>query len=1502
MPIESVEAMHWAIGKTEMALRAKAVLTNSKPSPASSSVKPTDNNIAGRLEPKEELPQRSSTLFQTLEDRRTHHSDATKPPQTPPSHPERLPDLENLFKPYSSAAGARKAVTEAKSYYVCPFHVAANPTGNTALPINNPMLESTMGIDSSHFRSGTQNPLMYPAREPGPDTIFKKVFSTAEAQPKIAEVAKGLSGQKSLDLALPSTASLTVEGKRQARAAGDKLRARTSPSRHRRGLMAANDHASHQNRWAEYKTPGSIFPPKASTEQSQDFSGPSLTSEGKRQAQVAGDKLRLRTNPIRHSRPSRGSVSDHGINKNRWSSYGGARVTRFDERPDAKPENKKEPQFAAYQAEPSKQPSLLEVFETELAKKIFDADSKKIKAAELVPEVDVVHMSTTQPAPQAAASESAAAPSQGSPLPQRINPLMDGLKIINEHLQGLTVGNEGPSQEISNVIGNGVRTAFGGLNSFLQSISGGMHEASNLTLQAADRTCEFHGGLIEDAATQFANIEKGVAALAKGFDSICHETIDSIEAEASPAATTSELARKRNLEDGVSTVPADKVAPALSSIHTTSKVISNAQAVSTTPGRFEVPEESDDEEDDSRSFSSNKSVAGSAAAVSQNTAASAEPNGQPPGPTYSSASISASREALMREVPPQPIYSSASISASQAALMREVPPQLIYSSAPISTSRAALVHVREGRPQPKACPMELGNGAEGGRSMMLPPVATRFPTLAQFEGQNFAPKSPFPPLPSMRMEPLVPERAIPPSAPRILLKKPQSRLDAMQIAQDQQKKQSPAIKARNLLKLNGINPSNLSDTQFDAFLQQDPAVQQKSIQVYAQNLAKNQRKQQPSTTGGVWYPGRSTDNVMPATSNGVAKPPEFHSGSERVAMQMGGAPVSTSKTDCGPLQDYQMQLNLLEQQNMRRRFMAQQQQERLGIKPENAGLTVTERTNLPGQSSYSDDNKREKGSAAKTQDVSPVEDSVKRSMEREQQKKKQSVRAQEEQDPNGSVAPHYSRGLWLNPVQQISEGIDPRQSYNSAGANHALQDYQTQVMLLKRQSQSFERQKDKEQMTNRQEQDTATKDGQAPKLQIPGAPKLQTAVPRSLSAYEGETVMKGQREMDDRLLFPQLEVAQRQIEAQQQAQQQVQHCQAQQQARLQELARRRREQQQDKPAQQELAIGQQQFHNAQRQRQQVVQQQQARQRQAQQLQASQQQVQQLRAQQQQAQAQAQAQAQQQESQALRLAHNRQQRSDPQNEGKVSTPREQKLQIPEVKHGKADETLYDWSDSDEDEEESQEELEEATASPSANATITSFVNDEAASEGLFGRNNGRREAVQGPREDKKSETSLPSAARLVEPFDPLDEIHSAQPHLTEGIRRNATVAGTDSRHNMRPRRPYSEAFDGFGRLDWDSFLQDTRCAPRKIPIRGPSDKATRHNVPIKRKEPIRSPFETNEEDRQISDCVRQLTDLGFLQNGLGAAERLQMYAQAARGDLVEAIDMIDEEERAYKERF
>ena len=52
--------------------------------------------------------------------------------------------------------------------------------------------------------------------------------------------------------------------------------------------------------------------------------------------------------------------------------------------------------------------------------------------------------------------------------------------------------------------------------------------------------------------------------------------------------------------------------------------------------------------------------------------------------------------------------------------------------------------------------------------------------------------------------------------------------------------------------------------------------------------------------------------------------------------------------------------------------------------------------------------------------------------------------------------------------------------------------------------------------------------------------------------------------------------------------------------------------------------------------------------------------------------------------------------------------------------------------------------------------------------------------------------------------------------------------------------------------------------------------------------------------KVQQCVEKLKDLGFGENGDGGVQRLVVYAQAAEGNLSDAIDLIDEEQRAYKE--
>lgn len=183
----------------------------------------------------------------------------------------------------------------------------------------------------------------------------------------------------------------------------------------------------------------------------------------------------------------------------------------------------------------------------------------------------------------------------------------------------------------------------------------------------------------------------------------------------------------------------------------------------------------------------------------------------------------------------------------------------------------------------------------------------------------------------------------------------------------------------------------------------------------------------------------------------------------------------------------------------------------------------------------------------------------------------------------------------------------------------------------------------------------------------------------------------------------------------------------------------------------------------------------------------------------------------------------------------------------------------------------------------------------------------------------------SAARLAGPFDPLEVEPSFQPHLTQRIRRNATVAGTDSRYNARRRRPYSEAFDGLGRVAWESFEDaighddDTslysgkRKAGRREQTMSGRGRQQRRQQQLRRSATLHeasqrstSPFRRYDDEHQddstvekINTCVKQLRDLGFGSDEDGAKARLVVYAQAAEGDLVEAIDMIDEEQRAYR---
>lgn len=136
--------------------------------------------------------------------------------------------------------------------------------------------------------------------------------------------------------------------------------------------------------------------------------------------------------------------------------------------------------------------------------------------------------------------------------------------------------------------------------------------------------------------------------------------------------------------------------------------------------------------------------------------------------------------------------------------------------------------------------------------------------------------------------------------------------------------------AQALLTANGINPNTLNPQQFQQFVNQPPAAQQKSIAVYSQNLQQHHgaqmgNKQMPNA--GV--PQGQGSPMMPPGPDGTALNAFYNPGDMAgpggIRPGPGGAQAAAGSNHA--LQDYQMQLMLLEQQNKKRLMMARQEQD-----------------------------------------------------------------------------------------------------------------------------------------------------------------------------------------------------------------------------------------------------------------------------------------------------------------------------------------------------------------------------------------------------------------------------------------------------------------------------------------------------------------------------------------------------------------------------------------------
>lgn len=119
----------------------------------------------------------------------------------------------------------------------------------------------------------------------------------------------------------------------------------------------------------------------------------------------------------------------------------------------------------------------------------------------------------------------------------------------------------------------------------------------------------------------------------------------------------------------------------------------------------------------------------------------------------------------------------------------------------------------------------------------------------------------------------------------------------------------------------GIDPKTISPAHSNSFQNPNPSFVQKSIEVYAQN----KRTQGP----GLQNPGmqgQNPDLLAGIDIHNSGAGPEYRYATN-VGLHQSGSPGSTAAGSSHALQDYQMQLMLLEQQNKKRLLMARQEQD-----------------------------------------------------------------------------------------------------------------------------------------------------------------------------------------------------------------------------------------------------------------------------------------------------------------------------------------------------------------------------------------------------------------------------------------------------------------------------------------------------------------------------------------------------------------------------------------------
>lgn len=158
-------------------------------------------------------------------------------------------------------------------------------------------------------------------------------------------------------------------------------------------------------------------------------------------------------------------------------------------------------------------------------------------------------------------------------------------------------------------------------------------------------------------------------------------------------------------------------------------------------------------------------------------------------------------------------------------------------------------------------------------------------------------------------------------------------------------------------------------------------------------------------------------------------------------------------------------------------------------------------------------------------------------------------------------------------------------------------------------------------------------------------------------------------------------------------------------------------------------------------------------------------------------------------------------------------------------------------------------------------------------------------------------------------------HDQDQARSDGIQRNATVAWGGEEDGSSSCGPYTIHSGGNIRIPWNSIAQRPQTPPRGWERLQTEENDTRSEATTGDGRCINHSqrsgmladmaYAVDHSDAatagKIQECVEQLQILGFHHNTPDGLGRLVVYAQAAEGELSSAIDMIDEEQRAYNQR-